>query len=59
MERWEGYLLGAFGLALALGSIGVQIAAFAADRTGLALAATLGVLGGALLYRTGYRGIAR
>lgn len=59
MERWEGYLLGALGLTLAVASVALQIASLVADRTGIALASSLGLLCGALLYRTGYRGITR
>ncbi len=57
MARWEGYLLGALGITVTVVSIVMQIAWFAAGRHWPALGLTLGVLGGALLYRSGYRGV--
>lgn len=59
MERWEAYALGALGLTLALVSIVMQVAWLTVGKPWPALGLTLGIAGGALLYRTGYRGINR
>lgn len=55
MNRVEGYALGAFGILLVGASVTGQVVAFANARPLTGLLLTLGVLGGGLLYRTGYR----
>jgi hypothetical protein len=55
VERWESYVLGAFGILLMVGSLALQIAALATGRVSWALLLTLGVVAGAVLYRAGFR----
>jgi hypothetical protein len=59
MEHWESYVLGAFGILVVVASIAGQIAALAAGDGILVSAFTAGVVGGALLYRAGYRLLGR
>jgi hypothetical protein len=55
VEHWESYVLGAFGILLAIASLVFQIVALALGRPWSALLYTIGVVAGAFLYRTGYR----
>jgi hypothetical protein len=55
MERWDAYVLGAFGMIVVVAAIALQVAALIAGETSTALLSSLGVVGGALLFRWGYR----
>lgn len=55
VEHWESYVLGAFGILIAGGSLALQVAALATGRMSLALLLILGVVAGPVLYRAGFR----
>lgn len=55
VDRLEGYALGAFGLILIGVSLATQIVAIANGQLWMAVVFTLGILGGGLLYRAGFR----
>ena len=55
MERWDAYVLGAFGIIIAVTSIAFQVVALVSGLTWTALPYSLGVVAGALLYRWGFR----
>lgn len=59
MRYWEAYVLGTLGLILVVAAIATQVVALVNDRPWTAALYSVGVIAGALMYRWGYRILAR